>query len=171
VCFKGKQCTAVDEKATDHEVPDIISQFTTLANYQFTFSLLTTSTMKLSVIATLLFSVLSVDAVYFSYLNPGQTTAACTTASALGNAVLTLSGTSLCMKLGLAKLNGTETSSSIQSGTTQIATLPAGKLKTGCVTLSSANVASLNAGSLYFNIKTSACPNGETRGRIFPAPV
>ena len=134
--------------------------------------------MKLSILASALFAVLlsvvSVDAqtkTYISVMNAAQTASSCPTSIAIGNAVLTLTGTKLCMRLAYGKLSATETSSTLSSGAigvagTTIKALSSKPQKLDCITLTSAQVSDIALGKYYVQINTAACPKGEIRGQI-----
>jgi CHRD domain len=141
--------------------------------------------MNLSFLATALFAaLLSVVAVnaqtktFFTLMNPAQQTTACASSSTLGNAVFTLVGTKLCMRLAYGKLfAGNETSSSINgpaligASASKIFSLTGKQGKIDCLTLSSTQVTYLTAGKLYVTINSATCSGGETRGQILPVTI
>jgi hypothetical protein len=135
--------------------------------------------MKLNTLATALLaallSVVSVQGGYFTLMNAAQNVVPCAVSSTIGNAVYTLVGTKLCMKLAYGKLAvGNETSSTINgpaligASATKIFTLSGKSSKTDCVTLSTVQQGYLSSGKLYTTILTAACTGGEIRGQILP---
>jgi len=134
--------------------------------------------MKLSVIATLLLSAIlspvNAQTVYQVPMNPAQVKAGCAASTTIGNGVMVLTGTSLCMRLSVGKLasgSGAHTGASIVTSAIGAAevfaiALSTDPIKKECKTLTSAQISSLNAGKLAVLIKTTTCPSGEIRGQI-----
>jgi hypothetical protein len=114
---------------------------------------------------------------YFSLINPAQESPLCAASNAaLGNAFLTYNQTSLlCVKLTYSGLTGPELFSHIH-GPAKIGDnapvlytfISSDPIKAECFTLTDEHAMFLNNGLLYFNIHSSSCPGGETRGQIFP---
>jgi hypothetical protein len=116
---------------------------------------------------------------YIAVLNGAQS--GCMKAKGVGNAVVTLHNSKLCVFLSYTGLAGTELAAHIHgpagvgAGSTAgvLYTLSAGQVKNpadgNCFTLSATQVKDLNNGMLYFAVHTDVCPNiGELRGQIFP---
>lgn len=107
----------------------------------------------------------------------------CYKSEALGNAVLTLRDSRLCINLAYTGLSSKEAASHIHGpakvGVNSVAdvifTLSGGAVKTpatgDCFTLTNAQEKDLMKGLWYFNVHTAACPNGEIRGQIFPVAM
>lgn len=114
--------------------------------------------------------------IYTSLLSPANEVPFCEAANpALGNALLTYDGTSLCAHVTYDGLTGPELFSHIhgpapigQTGPV-LFTLSTGQIKRDCFALTTEEQAHLEAGMLYFNVHTDACQPGEIRGQILPA--
>ena len=114
---------------------------------------------------------------FFSVLSRAQNVDSCTsTANGMGNAVYTYVNSKLCMRLGYGGLSGAEVASHIHgpgnigvAGGVIFSITSTSSVKNQCFTLTAAQATLLLAGSLYVNIHTAKCPNGEIRGQIMRA--
>jgi len=114
---------------------------------------------------------------FFSVLSRAQNVDSCTsTANGMGNAVYTYVNSKLCMRLGYGGLSGAEIASHIHgpgnigvAGGVIFSITSTSSVKNQCFTLTAAQATLLLAGSLYVNIHTAKCPNGEIRGQIMRA--
>lgn len=114
---------------------------------------------------------------FFAVLSRAQNVDTCTsTANGMGNAVLTYLNRKLCVLLGFGGISGAEIASHIHgpasigaSGGVLFSFTSRSTVKKQCFTLTAAQELRLLAGSLYINIHTAKCPNGEIRGQIMCA--
>jgi len=114
---------------------------------------------------------------FLSVLSRAQNVDSCTsTANGMGNAVYTYVNSRLCMRLGYGGLSGAEVASHIHgpgnigvAGGVIFSITSTSSVKNQCFTLTAAQATLLLAGSLYVNIHTAKCPNGEIRGQIMRA--
>ncbi|GKY99039.1 hypothetical protein MPSEU_000859600 [Mayamaea pseudoterrestris] len=129
-------------------------------------------------LATVLPSLAAAVDYYSALLNGAQS--GCYESEALGNAVVSLRGSNLCVFLSYTGLSTPELYSHIHgpakvgiaSTADVLYTLSKGTVKTpakgNCFTITPSEKKDLNRGLWYFNVHTDQCPGGEIRGQIFP---
>jgi hypothetical protein len=111
------------------------------------------------------------DKPYFAVLSAAQEIPLCMSES-LGNALITLKGYELCVRLAYEELSGPELFSHIHGpapigeNAQVIFTLSLESVKVDCFTLNAEQIYWLNTGKLYFNVHSEMCPAGEIRGQI-----
>jgi hypothetical protein len=110
---------------------------------------------------------------YFALLSGAQENPDPCMSAALGNALVTLDGFELCIKLSYSGLSGPEIYSHIHgpapigmNAGPAIFVLGTDTVKAECFTLDDDQVGYVEDGLLYFNVHSEMCPSGEIRGQI-----